>query len=357
MLANNFDRLYKNINLNSIFMRRALRTAFAVFVSVLVYRYFALLQGFWVPLTVVIVMQATTAATLRKGLQRFLGTMVGILLGSILLLKIHNVYIIDTLLIVFLFLAYYLKAFNLINYGIFVIPISITVVFLVSTFVPVEAQALIVARLYDTIIGAIIGVVVTLVVFPNSLKKEVSKGIQHFMVGQYYYFNAIVACLLQTDSTEVNAQQEAITKRDQFEKDLSLNRRLFEDWKYELWIKFIPGGSAQLKFASKERHENFLQLSEKIGQFLFSLHYLAKKNDRQLIGTEWQIPLQALIQSVPLTTKESVISFQEQATFLRECIYNLKFIYGNSTSADKSFINALLVNLEGYQHCLQELEK
>ena len=123
--------LKQNFTLKSPIFRRSARMAIAMFIAVLIYRLSNVTQGFWVPLTVAIVMQTTTAATLRKGLQRFLGTVIGIMIGILLLHLVHSAWMIDALLICFLFLAYALKSFNLVNYGIFVVPLSIMVTLLV----------------------------------------------------------------------------------------------------------------------------------------------------------------------------------------------------------------------------------
>ena len=65
-----FLTLKKGLTLSSVPFRRALRMMIIMFFSVLIYRYFSLTQGFWVPLTVSIVMQGTTEETMRKGWHR-----------------------------------------------------------------------------------------------------------------------------------------------------------------------------------------------------------------------------------------------------------------------------------------------
>ena len=147
MITEDLTKLYNNLTLQSIFFRRASRVSIAVFFSVLLYRYFSILQGLWIPLTIIIVMQGTTAATFRKGLQRFLGTLIGAILGSLIYIYVKNPIYLDIILVLSFFIAYYMKASIMVNYGIFVIPITIMVVVLVSNFLPNEAYALIPARL------------------------------------------------------------------------------------------------------------------------------------------------------------------------------------------------------------------
>lgn len=320
------DKLRQHLHLGSLIFRRAIRTSLAVFIGVVIYRNFSLVQGFWVPLTIVIIMQATTAATLRKGLQRFIGTLVGVTLGSLLALNVHHPYIIDALLVIFLFIAYYMKAFNLINYGVFVIPLSIMIVFLISAIVPQEhAHAIILARLYDTSVGALIGITMTFLVLPNSLKQDIEKGVANVIDQQFQYLKMICHYLLET-----NDQTQLFAIRNKFEQALSTNRHFYEDWRYELWIK--------LKREHDDKH--FLQVTEKIGQFLFELNYCAIHFPRPLLSQELIGALQNIAK---------VNSFKD-ADMLENEIQKLKLINGNH------HLRMLMVNLESYSATLRELE-
>lgn len=336
------DKLIENLNLESRFFRRALRMAIAVFIAVFLYRYFSLTQGFWLPLTVVVVMQSTTAATLRKGLQRFLGTIIGIILGSLIVLKIHNPNIIDFLLVLFLCVAYYLKSFNLVNYGIFVVPLTIMVVFLVSAIVPQESHHLILARLYDTTLGAILGVLITLFVFPSSLKQDIDKAIKKTLVVQYQYLNTILNLMLQ----ETNGKQCCRQKRLEFENCLSTNRLLFNDWMYELWLKVEP----------KHRHENMVIQLEKLGQFLFSLHQLARQSYSETLPKDLRNSLEILSHAAQQTAKNAAKnSFTDLPIFTSQ-LADLHENKKHSISNDLLSVTALLADLEGYFKCLAEFQ-
>ncbi len=256
-------KLQEHCNLRSSVFRRALRMALAMFVGTVIYYYAHLMQGFWVPLTVCIVMQLTTGGTLRKGLQRFVGTILGLLIGFLLVEWIHSLWVIDLLLVVFLTLTYMTKAFNLVNYGIFVVPLSAMVAILVTFFVPHEANSLIVARLYDTTIGAALGVVFTLLIFPTSLKPEIEKNNQHTLQLQQHYLQAILQHLLRHDNSEALLKQSF----NQFTTALMENRRLYADWVYEVWFDS----------ERKQTQQKFLKTTEKTGQALFALQELARE--------------------------------------------------------------------------------
>lgn len=333
MIKGIFNTLYQNLSFSNIFLRRAVRTGVAVFISVLIYRDLSLVQGFWVPLTVIIVMQATTAATLRRGIQRFLGTFLGILLGSILVLNIKNTMVIDIFLIVFVFLAYYLKAFKEINYGVFVVPLTMMVVFLMAAVVPEKSHQLILARLYDTSLGALIGVIVTFVVLPNSLKEDINQGINALLLAQYQYLYAICHYLLQNDKNPEQMNQSRYT----FETALSADRRFYNDWRYEVWAKF------------KKNHYYyaFLLHSEKLGQFLFSMHHLAHQASASLDDD-----VKILLANICKLTEEIDAQHLPELASINEQIKKIKFI-----STRSAFNNALIEDLVGYTEQLSLLLK
>ena len=64
-----------------VIWRRAIRIAVAVLIGVLGYEYFQLSYGFWTPLAILLVMQDTSGATLRRGCQRLMGLLFGRVIG------------------------------------------------------------------------------------------------------------------------------------------------------------------------------------------------------------------------------------------------------------------------------------
>jgi uncharacterized membrane protein YccC len=167
------QKLLHEANLESLGFRRALRSAIVVFLSVLIYHVFSLTQGYWITMTAVVVVQTTVGATLRKSFQRFLGTLLGVSIASILLLWIHHRFIIEILVLLFLFFTYYFNPYsNLINYGFIVVPLSIMVVFLIALTTPEKIDAgIALVRFYDTAIGALLGILGSFFFFNKKKKK------------------------------------------------------------------------------------------------------------------------------------------------------------------------------------------
>lgn len=237
-------------NISYLFSRKTIRYFFAILIAMFVARYFSFTQGFWIPLTTAIVLQGTLGSTLRKGLQRFVGTILGILLGTIFVLCFHNMWVIQALLVITLFVAYYLKACNILNYGIFVVPLSAMVVMLVSVLVPAEAHALIWARCYDTTIGALIAVVMAALFFPQSQLKLLKLSVEKTEAALLNYY----AGFMKGSGALHQARLE-------LEESLSDNRTLYADAFYELmWMPKRRLAMRQFIDASSERLQLFVGL-------------------------------------------------------------------------------------------------
>jgi len=164
---NAFSHIKNTFHWQSITLHHALRAALAMFIAVLIYRNFSFTHGFWIPLTVIITLQATLSATLRKGVPRLLGSALGILIGSSFYVLINNPQFIDALLIISIFVAYSLKTLFIKNNKNFVILLIIIALFFIAVLVPGNTHSFILARLYDTGIGAIIGLACSAVLFPT----------------------------------------------------------------------------------------------------------------------------------------------------------------------------------------------
>jgi uncharacterized membrane protein YccC len=258
------EKLIHEANLESLGFRRALRSAIIAFISVVLYHHFTLMQGYWVTLTAVIVVQSTVGATLRKGIQRFLGTLLGVSIATLFLIYTHHRFLIDIYAIIFLFLAYFFNPYtNLINYGFVVVPVSITVVFLLALINPEKMSLSIVyARFYDTLIGATLGILGALFLFPNKVKGEFDSSKEYLKRELADYFFAILDMFLNNPKADAHAK----AKKMLVEEALLSDRQFYLERRYEI----------HFRFSQHEIEKQFLEISERMAQRLFSLHHRAR---------------------------------------------------------------------------------
>jgi len=149
------------LTMDSLAMRHALRVAIVTAVAVLVTRLLHLPRGYWVTLTVIIILQPYAGATLLKGLQRVLGTVAGALLAVALVAVVRDPR--GLLVVIFVFAAICV-AFLRVNYLIYSI-------FLTPTFVLLAEMSagdwhLAEIRVLNTLIGGALGLAGSWLLWP-----------------------------------------------------------------------------------------------------------------------------------------------------------------------------------------------
>lgn len=215
------------LSLKSVLMRRAIRMMIAVLIGTVVFLMQRKSHGFWVPMTVTIIMQSTIGGTLRKGMQRLVGTTIGIIAAALVLYTVSNPIIYAVIMVIAVFLAYYAKAYNQVSYGVFVVPITMVIVLLLASLNSDHITALMVKRILDTIIAAVIVVICSYLILPNTTHDEAQLAVDEVCV------TLKNALLLMADKT--------VPLREYNKKIMVLienHQRIWPEWIYETY--FMP---------------------------------------------------------------------------------------------------------------------
>jgi uncharacterized membrane protein YccC len=144
--------LRANLSLRSSAFRHALRLAVTVAIAATIDRAFDLPRGYWIPLTVLFVLRPDFGSTYTRGLQRYVGTALGVVLATLITAALHpGPYALAALITV---LAFAFCAFLFANYGLFTLSITAFIIFFVAFAGPHNEYATALDRLLDTTIGA-----------------------------------------------------------------------------------------------------------------------------------------------------------------------------------------------------------
>ena len=141
-------------NVNSQQFKYALRVAIVLCLGVFIYKFFDINHGYWIPLTIIIVIQPYYGATLKKGFERIVGTVAGIVVGGMLaLIDLPHLFYVFLLIIVSFFIVYFIRH----NYkvGVFFLTLMMVTLLHLSSM---ASWQLIAWRVLSTIIGAILAV-------------------------------------------------------------------------------------------------------------------------------------------------------------------------------------------------------
>ncbi len=141
-------------------------------------------HGYWIPFTTIIVSQPYFGATLKKGIERSVGTLAGIIVGSLFLLlpfpelsRFVLVFVSSISLIYFLRRQYSIAAFF----------ITLMLVGLLA-IEPTFDVGLIYSRLFCTIIGSVLAVTAGFLLLPAWDKEELPKLLAEAFDANFIYF-------------------------------------------------------------------------------------------------------------------------------------------------------------------------
>ncbi len=143
-------------------VRYTLRLAALTIVGVLIFKVYALPHGYWLPFTMVVVLQPDYGSTRQRAAQRVLGTLAGSLLAS-LLLWLHLPFVVlaaATAVTIFIF-GFLVKR----NYGVAVIFVTLFIVLLTEANGPVTI-AFTAERIGSTLAGGALALLAALFFWP-----------------------------------------------------------------------------------------------------------------------------------------------------------------------------------------------
>jgi hypothetical protein len=173
-------------NLNSFTTRYALRSAIAATAALFIYKWFNIDHGYWLPFTVMIVIQPYFGATFTRAFERVGGTLLGGLAGSLLLHLPTGLHIKEGILfLTFILMVYYIRK----RYAIAAFIITLNLVLLFNLQAAYN-DMLMVTRALCTIGGALFAVISGFALLPTWDKKWLPSHLAEAIKSNYEYFIA-----------------------------------------------------------------------------------------------------------------------------------------------------------------------
>ena len=173
-------------NLNSLTMRYALRSAIAASIGLFAYKWFKIDHGYWIPFSLMIVIQPYFGATFKKAADRVTGTLLGGIAGSLFLYIPTGLHIKEAILFIsFILMVFFMRR----NYAIAAFIITINLILLFN----IEASfnnMLMVTRALCTVGGALLAVGSGFALFPAWDKKWLPSHLAEAIKSNYAYFTA-----------------------------------------------------------------------------------------------------------------------------------------------------------------------
>ncbi|MCC9043928.1 FUSC family protein [Myroides sp. M-43] len=173
-----FETLKENLNFTSTIFRHALRLTLTILVGLIVSKFFGLLNGYWILLTIVVIMRPGFGLTKQRSFERVIGTIVGGLLAIGLLYIIPNATVIAYITVLTMIIGYW---FSHTDYKVGVTFITMYVVLIYGLLTP-NFMDVMIYRIIDTIIGALLAFGANYLLWPSweflNLNTHLKKSIE-----------------------------------------------------------------------------------------------------------------------------------------------------------------------------------
>ena len=220
--------LVQNITLKSSQFKHALRVTIGMLAGYGISLFFPLGHGYWIIMTIAIILKPAYSISRKRNKQRLLGTVTGVVLGFAFLYFVKNNTLEFLLMTCAMIIAYSLLK---INYYISCVCITMYVLISFHFLNNSNFTAIVEDRLLDTVIGCAIAFIISLIVFPVWEHEQTKELISKQVAANKKYFNAAALLLKITEQENMYkpARKEAFVAlanlSDNFQRMLSEKRK------------------------------------------------------------------------------------------------------------------------------------
>ncbi len=177
--------LLENFNWKSNTFRHALRVSFATTIGFIISEFFPFGHGYWILLTIIVILKPAYSITKRRNRDRLLGTLVGAGIGVIILILVKDKQILIGCMIILMILAY---SFMRTRYLLFVTLMTPYILIVLYILNPVHFNALILDRIIDTAIGSGIALLANILFSPEWAYQQFAEYLQKMLDANKNYF-------------------------------------------------------------------------------------------------------------------------------------------------------------------------
>lgn len=189
----NWQKFKDNLSFQSTVFRHALRMSTVLTSTFLVYRLinYSGLNSYWILLTILVILKPGFGLTKERNVQRLLGTIIGGIIGAIILIFVPDLTIRFAILMIFFLIAYSLFRVNYIIAVIFMTPY----VLIMLSFSGVNTFEMARVRIIDTFIGGSVAFLSSYIIFPNWESLQIKSNMKNLLIANYKYLSQAILLL------------------------------------------------------------------------------------------------------------------------------------------------------------------
>lgn len=181
---------FDNLNFRSNTFRHALRVSLAMLLGYIIAVFFKIDRGYWILLTIVVILKPAYALTKKRNKDRLIGTLAGIIIGMTILYFVHN----TTMLLIFMIC--FMAASNMFmrtNYFLNVLLMTPELIIFFNFLYPGNMGDLMQDRIIDTAIGSVIAFFASLFLVPAWERHTIRTYMTEMLQANERYYRAIAS--------------------------------------------------------------------------------------------------------------------------------------------------------------------
>lgn len=274
-----FTLFWSNLNFRSNIFRHSIRVALALLVGFIVSLFFKVDRGYWILLTIVVILKPAYALSKKRNAGRLIGTVLGIVVGFLILYFITISTVLLVLMLIFMAGSY---MFMRTNYFVTVVLMTTYLLIFFHYIHPGNLQDLMVERLVDTAIGSVIAFFASLFIIPAWERSSIRSYMLKLLDANEKYYECVASnfagdASLAADAISLCRRQSLVAMANLSD---AFNRMMSEPKRYRQGLKNI---------------HRFITLNHGIITHLSSLNYL--------LQTEQNRFRSALVKEIVANTK------------------------------------------------------
>ncbi len=198
-----------NFTLQSEIFRHSLRLSITMIIGYLASLFFPVGHGYWILLTIVVIVKPAYSLSKSRNKDRLLGTLVGVIIGMAVLYFIDDK---TALLIIMVLLMLGTYTFIRTQYLTSVIMMTPYIIIFFHLLNPNEFRTILSDRLIDTTIGSVIAFFSSILLFPAWERHKIKPLMIELLVQVKQYFDIITDTLVATG----DIQRQKLARKDAF---------------------------------------------------------------------------------------------------------------------------------------------
>jgi len=199
-----------NLNLKSGVFKFSLRLAFVCLLGFYIGKLFSLGDhSYWILLTILVIMKPGFSNTKQRNYERVIGTVIGGILGAIILTFIHDVPAKFIIMLVCMLITY---SFTRIKYIVSVVFMTPFIFILFSIIYASESTTTIISeRIIDTLIGSTLAIIFSYLILPHWESFQFKTFLPQILIANLKYLENII---LRQSLNPISATEYKLARKD-----------------------------------------------------------------------------------------------------------------------------------------------